>query len=105
MRRAAFRVMHPLHVLRSRLLNLHKLPEKQNERGLMQLRLAIDVGREYLRGFAEQQPAAEMASGRNPLQALVSEVERLARADAGRKLAQRYDTRVADAIDPSPIPT
>ncbi|MDP9917386.1 hypothetical protein J2W24_003037 [Variovorax boronicumulans] len=46
----SFRVMHELHVLHRTLINLHELKEKQNEKGQMQLRLAIDVAREFPRG-------------------------------------------------------
>lgn len=99
-----FRVMHPLHVLESRLMNLHKLRDKQNEKGAAQLRLAIDVGREFLRSALPQARAGQVASGRSPLQGYVSEIEHLALRDAGRKVAKRYGIHVADAIDPSVIP-
>jgi len=36
-----FLVMHPLDVLKSRLANLHALREKQNDKGVAQLRLSI----------------------------------------------------------------
>lgn len=97
-----FSVMHPLDVLRSRAANLYQLVEKQNPKGVMQLALAIDVARQFLRdqarGLAQRTPA------RSPLQPFVSEVERLALDDAGRKVAKRFGLHVADAIDASLIP-
>src|SRR5262245_13030207 len=96
--------MHPLHVLESRLINLHKLRDKQNEKGAAQLRLSIDVAREFLRSALPHAPAGRVSSGRSALQGYVSEVERLAVQDAGRKVARRYAIHVADAIDPSLIP-
>jgi len=99
-----FRVMHPLDVLGSRLLNLHKLAEKQNDKGRMQLGLAIQVAREFLRREGKELPPKEMASGRSPIQDYVSFIEKLAKDDAGRKVADRHGLHVADAIDPRPIP-
>ena len=98
----SFSVMHPLDVLRSRSANLYQLVEKQNPKGAMQLALAIDVARQFLRGQAHALP--RRTSARSPLQPFVSEVERLALDDAGRKVAKRFGLHVADAIDASLIP-
>jgi hypothetical protein len=102
--RSAFFVMHPLDVLHSRLANLHKLRDKQNDKGKMQLALAIEVGRSFLVYAAQHARPAETAAGRSPIQDYVSAIERMATDDAGRKVAARYKLHVADAIDPNLIP-
>ncbi|MGH8226319.1 MAG: hypothetical protein ACREU3_00220 [Steroidobacteraceae bacterium] len=43
------RVMHPIDVLDSRIQNLHALPQKRNEAGVAQARLAVDVARAFIR--------------------------------------------------------
>ena len=99
-----FLVMHPFDLLKSRLANLHELREKQNDKGAAQLRLGLDVARAYLQEQAARYPAAETGAGRSPIQTLVSEIEKMAIDDAGRKVAKRWGVHVADAIDPSLIP-
>jgi hypothetical protein len=101
---ASFRVMHELHVLRSRLANLHELKEKQDEKGTMQLRLAIDVAREFLRAEAAKHSLEDLGTGRSALQPLFKEITKLAIDDAGQKVAKRHGVHVADALDPSLIP-
>ena len=100
-----FLVMHPFDLLKSRLANLHELREKQNDKGAAQLRLAIAVARAYLQEQAARYPPTETGAGRSPIQTLVSEIEKLAIDDAGRKVAKRWGVHVADAIDPSLIPS
>lgn len=100
-----FLVMHPFDLLKSRLANLHELREKQNNKGVAQLRLGIDVARAYIQEQAAHYLPAETGAGRSPIQSLVTEIEKLAIDDAGRKVAKRWGVHVADAIDPSLIPT
>lgn len=100
----SFKVMHELHVLRSRLINLHELREKQNDKGEMQLRLAVDVAREFLRIEAAKHSKEATGVGRSPLQPLFKEITQLAREGAGQKVAARHGIHVADALDPSLIP-
>jgi hypothetical protein len=98
-----FRVMHPLDVLQGRLENVYGLSAKQDEHGLAQLRLAIDVARKFVADIASQEATGADEPGRPVALRHLTRIERLARSDAGRKVAQRYDVYVADAIDPTPV--
>jgi hypothetical protein len=98
---AHFRVMHPLDVLQSRNVNLHKLRDKQDAFGEQQFRLAIEVARAW---FEEQVDVIERdASLSEPerdraIFDLIGPVDEYSAEDAARKNAARHGIHVADAI-------
>jgi hypothetical protein len=96
-----FRVMHPLDVLQGRLENVHGLAAKQDEHGLAQLRLAIDMSRNFVADIASQEASGVDGAGRPVVLRHFARIETLALSDAGRKGAKRYGVHVADAIDPA----
>jgi hypothetical protein len=98
-----FRVMHPLDVLQGRLENVHGLSAKQDEHGVAQLRLGIDISRKFLRDIASQEATGADKSNRPVVLRHLARIETLALSDAGRKVAKRYGLHVADAIDPAPV--
>lgn len=106
-RNMLFRVMHPMDVLKSRLDNLHGLPEKQApdriELSVMQLQVGIEVAQRFQIDVAAKQAADEKA--RSPTLPFVKFIAALAEGDAGRKVAERHGVHVADAIEPSAIAT
>jgi hypothetical protein len=91
---AVFRVMHPMDVLTSRLHNLYELEEKQTALGEAQLCAAMEVMR-----AAQREHASAQGEGRSPILGWAKAIERLARDDAGRKVAERHGIHVADAIE------
>ena len=98
-----FRIMHPLDVLQGRLENVHGLSTKQDEHGVAQLRLAIEMTRAFLVDIASQELAGAEKSGRPVVLRHLGRLETLSLSDAGRKVAKRYGVHVADAIDPTPV--
>lgn len=86
------KVMHPMDVLASRLINLYKLEEKQTELGVSQLVMAIDVMRSYLRMLNDEG---------GDVRAPVNFVSVLSKSDAGKNVVKRWGVHVADAIDAS----
>jgi hypothetical protein len=98
-----FRVVHPLDVLQGRLENVYGLAEKQDEHGLAQLRLAIEMVRKFLADIAAQEAARAEKQDRPIALQHVRRIETLALSDAGRKLAKRHGVHVADAIEPAPL--
>lgn len=98
-----FRVMHPLDVLQGRLENVHGLPAKQDEHGLAQLRLAIDITQKFLSDIASQEAMGANKAGLPVALRHLGRIETLALSDAGRKVAKRYEVHVADAVDPAPV--
>jgi hypothetical protein len=98
-----FRVMHPLDVLQGRLENVYGLPAKQDEHGVAQLRLAVEVVQKFIADIGSQEASDADKSGRPVVLRHLSRIETLALSDAGRKVAKRYGVHVADAIDPAPV--
>lgn len=74
-----FRIMHPIDVLQSRIWNLATLKDKQNEMGMLQADLAVQVVRRYIAAIA----------GNNEKLALkaVEKVVDIAKSSAGRRAA------------------
>lgn len=97
-----FRVMHPIDVLQGRLENVYGLSTKQDEHGVAQLRLAIDIVRTFVGDIALQEAAGADAPARPVVLGHLARLESLALSDAGRKVAKRFGVHVADAIDPGP---
>jgi hypothetical protein len=98
-----FRVMHPLDVLQSRLENVHGLSVKQDEHGVAQLRLAVEMARKFVGDIGAQEEIGAAEPGRPVALRHLARIESLALSDAGRKVAKRYAVHVADAIDPAPV--
>lgn len=73
------RVMHPMHVLASRVINFYKLAEKQTNVGLMQVKLSIQVTCSYIIDVAHH-----MEGGQKAALKLIEEVVALAKTSAGR---------------------
>lgn len=96
-----FRVMHPLDVLKSRVDNLHGLPEKRNELGVAQLVAAIEVARAFQREAAREEHAKRRSSNLRH----AAFIEKIAKADAGRKVARRHGIHVADAVEADAVST
>jgi hypothetical protein len=97
----SIKLMHPLDVLQGRLENLYGIPEKQDEHGLAQLILAIEVVQKFL--LAEAIRTEHAVPARSVVLKHVSRIETMALSDAGRKVAQRFGVHVADAIEPAPL--
>ena len=72
----SIKVMHPLDVLQGRLENLYGIPEKQDEHGLAQLILAIEVVQKFL--VAEAVRTAHAAPARSVVLKHVSRIEAMA---------------------------
>ena len=102
-RAGRFRVMHPLDVLQGRLENVHGLPVKQDEHGVAQLRLAVEMARQFVSDIGSQEASVAEKAARPVVLRHLGRIEALALSDAGRKVAKRYGVHVADAIEPSPV--
>lgn len=98
-----FRIMHPLDVLQGRLENVHGLSAKQDEHGVAQLRLAIDMVQKFVSDIASQESTVADKGSRPVVLRHLARIEALSLSDAGRKVAKRYGVHVADAIDPAPV--
>lgn len=98
-----FRVMHPMDVLQGRLENVYGLSAKQDEHGVAQLRLAVDIARTFVGDIASEEATGADDSARPVVLRHFARLESLALSDAGRKVAKRHGVHVADAIDPEPV--
>lgn len=94
------RVLDPITLLQSKVANLHKIPEKQNDMGIWQAQLSILCVREYLRRARARMP---VRSDRDPMLKLIARIGDIALGSAGRGVLRKFDVHPADAIDPSVV--
>ena len=96
-----FRVMHPLDLLQSRNINLHKLRDKQDALGRLQFRLAIEVARAQLELDIDaigRDPSTPERERERAVFDTIAAVDEYSAEDAARKNAERYGIHLADAI-------
>lgn len=74
-----FKVMHPIDVLQSRIWNLATLKDKQNEMGVLQANLAVQVVRRYIAAIAGDNEKLALKA--------VEKVVDIAKSSAGRRAA------------------
>lgn len=86
------RVMHPLHVLDSRVQNAVGLLDAKGPHVVTQAIWAVDVAREAIRRVLRQ-PAENERVG-----AFIRQVHNLARSRAGRQILRQHGIEVLDAI-------
>lgn len=86
------RVMHPLHVLDSRVQNAVGLLETKGPHVVTQAIWAVDVAREAVRRVL-QQPGESKRLG-----AMIRQVHNLARSRAGRQILREHGIEVLDAV-------
>jgi hypothetical protein len=86
------RVMHPLHVLESRVHNAVGLLETKGPHVVTQAIWAVDVAREAIRRVLRQPGEGER------LGVLIRQVHRLARSRAGRQILRQHGIEVLDAL-------
>jgi hypothetical protein len=94
-----FLVMHPLDVLQGRLENVYGLSAKQDEHGVAQLRVAIDVARKFVADIASQEAIGMDEPGRPVALRHLARIERLALSDAdlSRSFSRRRPLRPQSA--------
>lgn len=86
-----FRVMHPVDCLASRISNLRLLPQKRNETGVAQARLAIEIVRGYIRKVLTE------GNERHALD-LAEFVGRLARSGETAQVSADHGINILEAI-------
>lgn len=86
------RVMHPLHVLDSRVQNAAGLLDSKGLHVITQLIWAVDVAREAIRRVLRQ-PGDRVRLG-----AMIRQVHKLARSRAGRQVLREHGIEVLDAV-------
>lgn len=102
-RETAYRVLHPLDLLESRLDNLGRASRREDiDLGSDQLVATIRIVQGFLKEAAREEPSTEK---RPVTLRYVGFIEKLATADAGKKVAKRYGIHVADAIEPEAVPS
>jgi hypothetical protein len=90
------RVMHPLHVLDSRVQNAAGLLDSKGPHVVTQAIWAVDVAREAMRRVLKESSSQKQPSGR--LGAMLSQVHALARSRAGRQVLREHGIEVLDAV-------
>jgi hypothetical protein len=93
--RIRFAVMHPVDVLSSRVANLARVPGKQTEEGVRQVRLAIQVVRSFM---ARMTDGGDARTGQTRALKAIEAVARLGGSAAGRKVRAAFDIDFLEAI-------
>lgn len=94
------RILHPTLVLKSRIVNLHRLASKRDANGIEQARLAVLVAKVFFENYV-----ASGFAGKNPDRYLIDRVvwlEKLALSDAGMFVFMQLGI---DVMEAAPIET